>query len=144
MRQNIPLHSFHMQVIHLLRDQLPGLKESMPYKDLHSPPTPQQKDLVTVTPSNWYESKQALRKNMKQGRKKYKPHRQRVITLHLSTLTNSTCFPPLGVVLDSLGTPTSSSKSASLAPPHTAESRSQDNEKIRMMGRHQCFKHQLI
>lgn len=45
------------------------------------------------------------------------------LTLHLSTLINSTCFPPKGVVEAKLGIPTSSRTSASFAPPQMAESR---------------------
>ena len=45
------------------------------------------------------------------------------LTLHLSTLINSTCFPPKGVIEAKLGIPTSSRTSASFAPPQMAGSR---------------------
>lgn len=47
-----------------------------------------------------------------------------VCTLHLSMLTNSTCFPPELVTLVNFGIPTSSRTSANLAPPQTAERKS--------------------
>jgi hypothetical protein len=43
-----------------------------------------------------------------------------ILTLHLSTLTNSTCLPPKAVTELSLGIPTSSRTSDSFAPPHVA------------------------
>ena len=42
------------------------------------------------------------------------------LTLHISTLTNSTCYTPEDVVLVDLGIPTSSRTSANLAPPQMA------------------------
>lgn len=59
----------------------------------------------------------------KYTRKKIMKHCQisKIITLHLSMLTNSTCFPPDGVILVNLGIPISSSTSANLAPPQIAE-----------------------
>lgn len=47
--------------------------------------------------------------------------RDLVLTLHLSTLTNSTCFPPDTVTEVCLHIPTSSRTSDNLAPPQVAE-----------------------
>lgn len=54
--------------------------------------------------------------------------RDLVLTLHLSTLTNSTCFPPDTVTEVCLHIPTSSRTSDNLAPPQVAENTQKTNE----------------
>jgi hypothetical protein len=60
------------------------------------------------------------------GRTEKKKEYKRLInelTLHLSMLINSTCFPPNDVTDVSFETPTNSKTSDSFAPPHVATKR---------------------
>lgn len=106
-----PLHSSHTRVWPQNQRSLPEWVELMPYMDPHFPPR-------MLTLKNYQFMKFSPWKCL--GKKKKKKFQ---LTLHLSTLINSTCFPPKGVVEAKLGIPTSSRTSASFAPPQMAESR---------------------
>ena len=117
------LHSSRMREEHQLQDLWPEWVELMPCRDLHFPPS----NFWKFT-QNWrILSNVSMIVYMTSTRKKEKARTIGanlfviIVTLHLSMLTNSTCFPPNCVIWVSFGIPTSSRTSANLAPPQMAK-----------------------